>query len=110
MLGSVAEGSPIALLEAMACGLAPVLTSTTGAAELVRDGVDALIVPPRDARALEAAVERLADDRDLLGRLRERAQATAQALSWERVAGRTIGFYEEQLELKRARAAARSRR
>jgi glycosyltransferase involved in cell wall biosynthesis len=110
MLASVAEGFGVALLETMACGLAPIVTSTTGGAELVQDGVAGLIVPPRDPRALHAAVERLADDRDLLGRLRERAQATAQTLSWARVAGLTMGFYEEQLELKRARAAARSRR
>jgi glycosyltransferase involved in cell wall biosynthesis len=110
MLASVAEGFGVALLEAMACGLAPIVTSATGAAELVQNGVDGLIVPPRDARALEAAVERLADDRELLGRLRERAQATAQTLSCTQVAQQTIRFYEEQLELKQARAAARRRR
>jgi glycosyltransferase involved in cell wall biosynthesis len=110
MLASVAEGFGVALLEAMACGLAPIVTSTTGAAALVQNGIDALIVPPRDPRALEAAVERLADDRELLGRLRERAQATAQTLSCTHVARQTIRFYEEQLELKRARAAARSGR
>jgi glycosyltransferase involved in cell wall biosynthesis len=106
MLASVAEGFGVALLEAMACGLAPIVTSTTGAAELVQNGGDGLIVPPRDARALEAAVERLADDRELLGRVREQAQATAQKLSWPRVARQTIRFYEEQLELKRARTGA----
>lgn len=52
---------PTKVYEALACGR-PVVTSDTPAArEVLRDGVDAVLVPPGDAAALAAALVRLAD-------------------------------------------------
>ena len=48
VLPSTKEGFSNALLEAMASGLPPVATDVGGNAEAVRNGVDGLIVPPRD--------------------------------------------------------------
>src|SRR5262245_19877667 len=60
---SESENFPIVLLEAMAAGAAIVTTSGTGCAEVVGD--TALLVPPRDAEALRAALEKLSRDPDL---------------------------------------------
>ena len=60
---SLVEGSSLSIYEAMASGL-PVVT-TPNAGSIVRDGVDGLIVPPRDVDALTAAVERLVRDEEL---------------------------------------------
>jgi glycosyltransferase involved in cell wall biosynthesis len=76
----------LALPEAMACGLAPVTTATPGAMEIVRDGHDAIMIPPRDSQAIEQALERLISDRPYLERLRRNAYATAQRYSWTRIA------------------------
>jgi glycosyltransferase involved in cell wall biosynthesis len=55
----------LVLCEAMACGK-PVITTATGAqAEIVQDGVNGLIVPPRSPHKLAAALARLAGDREL---------------------------------------------
>jgi glycosyltransferase involved in cell wall biosynthesis len=54
------EGLPKTTIEAMACGVAPVVTDTGGNAELVADGESGLVVPPGDAAALAAALTRLA--------------------------------------------------
>jgi glycosyltransferase involved in cell wall biosynthesis len=62
MLSSVIEGMPNALLEAMALGRPCVTTSAGGSAEVVVDGDSGLVVPPRDAAALAAAVERVLRD------------------------------------------------
>jgi glycosyltransferase involved in cell wall biosynthesis len=94
---SLAEGFSLALPEAMACGLAPVATAISGAREIVRAGENGLLVPPRDAEAMTAAILRLAEDRVLLGRLRTAAHETAQALSWQRIARETIVLYERAL-------------
>jgi glycosyltransferase involved in cell wall biosynthesis len=79
-LSSDFEGYPNALLEAMARGLAVVATDCeTGPADLVEDGVNGLLVPPGDQRALAEALVRLAGDRDLRARLGRAALAVGAA-------------------------------
>ena len=56
------EGVPQALMQAMACGL-PVVTTNVGAiGEIVRDGVEGLMVMPRNADSLAEAIDRLRRD------------------------------------------------
>lgn len=59
VLPSRAEGISNTLLEAMACGCAPVATSVGGNPELVEDGVNGLLVPPNDSTALSGALAHL---------------------------------------------------
>lgn len=65
VLPSFAEGVPVSLMEAMARALPVVATNVGGVTELVRDGVNGLVVAPGDAAALEAALARLVSDADL---------------------------------------------
>jgi len=67
----------LVIAEAMACGRAVVATAAGGAAEIVRDGVDALAVPPGDVDALAAAILRLVESADLRARLGAAGQAVA---------------------------------
>jgi glycosyltransferase involved in cell wall biosynthesis len=53
------DGIPVVLMEAMACGLPVVSTALSGIPELVHDGHNGRLVPPRDAEALASAVEEL---------------------------------------------------
>jgi L-malate glycosyltransferase len=69
VLSSVIEGMPNALLEAMSMRLPVVTTSAGGSAEVVEDGVSGLVVPPRDATALAAAIGRVLTDGALAARL-----------------------------------------
>jgi glycosyltransferase involved in cell wall biosynthesis len=79
VLSSDWEGLPITLLEAMAAGVPAVVTDVGGNREVVRDGVDGFLVPPRDPTALARAVERLARDRALRARISAAARATFDA-------------------------------
>jgi colanic acid/amylovoran biosynthesis glycosyltransferase len=65
VLASFAEGLPVALMEAMAAEIACVSTFVAGIPELIRDGLDGLLVPASSATALSAALERLLSDADL---------------------------------------------
>lgn len=61
-LPSYREGLPKALLEAMAAGLPCITTDVPGCRTAVRDGVNGLLVPARDPRALAVALKRLIND------------------------------------------------
>lgn len=60
--GGKREGIPVVLMEAMAAGLPVVASRLSGIPELVTDGVDGLLVPPGDPRALADALRALAAD------------------------------------------------
>lgn len=66
---SFAEGIPVVLMEAMAMEIPCVTTRITGIPELIRDGVDGLLVAPSDSDELAAAIARLMDDPELRERL-----------------------------------------
>jgi colanic acid/amylovoran biosynthesis glycosyltransferase len=72
------EGIPVALMEAMAAGLAVVASRLSGIPELVRDGENGLLTPPGDAAALARALARLTDP-GLRRALGEAAQRTVRA-------------------------------
>jgi glycosyltransferase involved in cell wall biosynthesis len=61
-LPSTYEGFPLAILEAMAAGLAVVATRISGNPEAVDDGVTGRLVPPEDAEALAQAIAALLGD------------------------------------------------
>jgi len=67
------EGIPVALMEAMAAGLAVVASRLSGIPELVVDGENGLLVEPGNAEALAGAMARLAEP-GLRRRLGERAR------------------------------------
>lgn len=63
------EGLPRAVVEAMAQGVAVVASGVGGLPEIVRDSETGIVVPPRDAAALAAALRRLRADPALRARL-----------------------------------------
>jgi glycosyltransferase involved in cell wall biosynthesis len=97
---TLSEGFSLALPEAMACGLVPVTTATPGSMEIVQDGNNGLLVPPRDPQAIVQALERLIRNRIYLEKLRRKAYETAQNYSWQRIAATTLALYEQAKHLK----------
>jgi glycosyltransferase involved in cell wall biosynthesis len=94
VLPSHSEGSPNALLEAMAAGLPVIATQVGGVAEIVEHDRTGLLVPPDDPHALAAALARLAGDRRLRRRLGDAARAHVRlACSLEARARALLGIY-----------------
>ena len=67
-LSSIAEGTPVTILEAMATGLPVVATRVGGIPEAVAENSSGLLVPPSDPSALAAALARYCEDPELARR------------------------------------------
>lgn len=83
VLPSIEEGMPNVLLEAMACGLPVVATNVAGSRELVKHGVNGLLVPPRDKKALAMAIQEVLNDKSRMGK---ESLALAARYSWQEAA------------------------
>jgi colanic acid/amylovoran biosynthesis glycosyltransferase len=69
ILPSFAEGVPVSLMEAMACGVPVLSTYVGGIAELVETGETGLLVPAGDSNVLSEAIARYCDDLELRRRV-----------------------------------------
>jgi phosphatidyl-myo-inositol alpha-mannosyltransferase len=87
------ESFGMVLVEAMAAGLPVVASRIPGYQEVVRDGVEAVLVPPGDAASLAAAAARMLDDPALAARLRTAGFERARGYDWSTVVTRLEGLY-----------------
>ncbi len=98
VLPSRREGLPKSLLEAAAMARPLIATDVPGCREIARAGVNALLVPPDDAEALAAALERLAGDAALRQRFGAASRALVETdLAAEAVGAATVALYRELL-------------
>jgi glycosyltransferase involved in cell wall biosynthesis len=94
-LSSRAEGLPLALLEAMAKGLAVVsFDNCSGPCEVIEHGADGLLVPGGDERALARAICALIESPDLRRRLGGAARVKAAAYGIDTVGPRWDALIE----------------
>lgn len=92
------EAYGIALLEAMAAGVAVISTELgTGTSWLNRHGETGLVVPPGDPAALAAALRALLADEERRRRMAQAAQARAAAFDLTRQVEMVLAVYEEVL-------------
>lgn len=75
ILPSWAEGLPNAMIEAMAAGLAVVVSAVGNVPDVVTDGQEAILVPPKRVDLLQRAIQRLLDDPNLREALAARGHA-----------------------------------
>jgi glycosyltransferase involved in cell wall biosynthesis len=89
------DNTPVSVIEAMACGLCIVSTNVGGIPYLLEDGVDALLVPPDDARAMADAVRRILTNLELAERLSRAARQKAEGFNWPPVFKKWEGLLSE---------------
>ena len=96
VLPSYREGLPKGLIEAAACALPLVTTDVPGCRDVVADGVDGLLVPPKDSQALAEAIARLAREPELCRRLGSAARQKVLASFEETtIVEQTLNVYRE---------------
>jgi len=112
VLGSLNEGTPVSVIEAMAAGRAIVATAVGGVPDMLTDGVSGTLVPAADPYGLAGAILRLANDPDTRSRLGTEARRRALAdYTTDALIERTLQLYnrvsrardrQEECELKRS--------
>lgn len=96
VLASRAEGMPLVIAEAMACGKAVVATDVDGVPEIVQDGVTGVLVPPDDPIALASGLIRVHSDDVLRCSLAGRGKEWAcREYNWEVIATRYLGLIKQ---------------
>lgn len=83
ILPSLHEGFGLVILEAMAQGVPAIVTSNTGGADLIEDGVDGFIVPIRSAESIAEKLQLLERNREQLSSMKLAARRKARSHSWE---------------------------
>ena len=92
------EGSAKTIYEAAACGL-PMIT-TREAGDVVRDGVEGIIVQPGDVDAIAAAIEHLYRHPEIVASMSAAArQRAVENFTWDHYRTRLLGAYERAIQL-----------
>ncbi len=94
LLGSRTEGLPHVVLEALAAGIPVVATYVGGTPEVIKDGVNGLLVSPEDPLALAEAAERVIRNPILRQKFAQASISTLDRFSWPRL----VDEYEAALE------------
>lgn len=92
---SLDEGSAKVTYEALAAGLPQIVTAEAGS--VARDGVEGLLVPPRQVEPLMAALERLYRNREEAAALGQKARQRAAEFTWDHYAQGLVEFYRRAL-------------
>jgi glycosyltransferase involved in cell wall biosynthesis len=90
------DGLPVSIIEALACGVPVVSTPVTGIPEVVRDGINGLMVPEGDSEKLADAIQRVMLDHELLATLRSSARPSVlESFDQTRTASRLYELLHE---------------
>lgn len=95
---STVDNAPISILEAFASGLPVVSTAVGGIPDMVKQGVNGLLVPAGEPEAMAEAATRLLGDMELTARLREAGLRSAQACGWPEVCRQWLATYRRVIE------------
>ena len=97
------DALPQAVLEAMALGKPVAASAATGNAEIIRDGVDGLLVAPTDRDAWASAIDLLLGDAPLAARLGAEAKRRAREdFRFDVTVERTLALYRDVIRLARS--------
>ncbi len=93
------DGVPVAMMEALAIEVPVVSTSVSGIPELIRHEETGLLVPERDAKALAAAIARLAKDKPLRQKLARNGHTLVETeYNISKSATRLAGLFQQVIE------------
>lgn len=94
VLPSYREGMPIALLEAMYCGVTPVTSDIRGVRDVMKDGITGVICDPKDSKAFAEAIKNLKEDKRLRKGYGENSRKAVKPYMLSLVKDKILGIFE----------------
>lgn len=92
------DSTSVSLLEAMACGVPPVVTDIPGNREWIKDGEDGLLFPPKNSSALAEKIMQLTENQSLRNRFGKRCfQIIKRRATWEKCVSKMEAIYKSLL-------------
>lgn len=98
VLPSLSEGFGRTIIEAMAYGTPVIGSKVGGIPEIIEDGIDGLLVPPKDAGAIANAIIRLMQNKEFYSSISKSARIKAQYYNAEDQARRIMHAMQEACE------------
>jgi len=83
-LPTLEDGCPLVTYEAMACGIPPIITDTTGTEQHIYNGTNGLIIESKSVNVIAEALQMCYDNRERVRQMGKMARTMAEAFPWER--------------------------
>lgn len=110
LLPSVREGMPVTGMESLAMGVPVVAVDARGCRDVVRDGIDGVVLAAADAELIAKVLQSLAGDRDRLHRMSQAAAAGRSRFDRRRYLAEELELYSHELSVLNAHPTDASRR
>lgn len=94
VLSSLTEAFPMVVLEAMTCGIPVVSSASPGPSEIIKNGINGLLVPKADENALAQAMLKLINDDNLARDMAQEARKLITGFSVEKVIKEYEGLFQ----------------
>ena len=94
-LPSISEGMPIALLEAMACGLPVVASDIRGIRQIIKNGENGYLAPVGDEEKIKEALLNLINSPEQRLAMRAKNLAVTKNYDWQNIASRYLQIFEK---------------
>jgi glycosyltransferase involved in cell wall biosynthesis len=89
------EGTPVAIMEALACGCVTIASDYPGVRDIITDGETGLIVAGKSSEALAQGILTLLDNPEMQQQLSENGRASVQAhYDWQVISGKFIALFQ----------------
>ena len=98
------EGTPTAVMEAMAAGLPVVTTDVGGAKKLIGDGINGFLVPEKDPKAIRVAIEKLISQPSLRRAMGENNKKEAKKFDWGEISSKVESVYRTCLAKRKGKS------
>jgi glycosyltransferase involved in cell wall biosynthesis len=104
VLTSVEEGFPNVIIEALALGKPVIATAVGGIPEVVKEGVNGILIPPKSPEHVAKALERLLSDSILRKKLGEASAESVEDYTWSKIAEKYEKIYSVAVKRRRTQS------